>query len=369
MKKIFLIVLDSFGCGELPDARDFGDVGGDTLGTLVKNGLTAPNLAKLGLFNIDGVAGTPIDNPIGQYFKCRELSAGKDTTLGHLEISGLVSHEPLRTFPNGFPAEFMAEFERKVGCGTICNKPYSGTDVLVDYGQEHIETGKLIVYTSADSVFQVAAHEKYFGLDRLYEVCHIAREMLVGDMGVDRVIARPFIGENPDFVRTSNRHDYSFPPPGETMLNRLKDSGKNVIGVGKIYDIFAGSGVTLTVRTVNNDDGMSKLDFFVKCDFNGLCFANLVDTDMLFGHRRNILGYKNAIEEFDAWLGDFLSKLDDDAMLIITADHGCDPGFPGTDHTREHIPVVIWQRGIETKNLGIKPSFTAIAEIIEDYLR
>jgi phosphopentomutase len=306
-----------------------------------------------------------VDAPIGSYARLREKSAGKDTTIGHWELTGLVSDNPLPTYPEGFPPEVLEPFCQAVGRGVLCNKPYSGTDVIRDYGREHLETGKLIVYTSADSVFQIAAHQSIVPLETLYEYCEIARNLLVGKHGVGRVIARPFEGEYPNYVRSAGRHDYSLVPPKATLLDRMKDAGYDVLAVGKIKDIFAGSGVTEAFYTPNNQAGMAMTATLQKRDFNGLCFVNLVDFDMVFGHRRDAVGYANALSEFDAFLGEFLPAMQEDDLLMITADHGCDPGYTKTtDHTREYVPLLLYRKGMESKNFGTVYGFDAVAATI-----
>ena len=370
MKRVFLIVLDSFGVGALPDAKDFGDENANTLESIAKTGtLNIPNMTKLGLGNIDGITAiSSTESPIGVYAKIRELSRGKDTTTGHWEIAGIVSQNPMPTYPNGFPQELLDEFSKKVGRGVLCNMPYSGTDVIRDFGQEHLDTGKLIVYTSADSVFQIAAHEELVPLEELYDICRTAREILKGEHGVGRVIARPFITENGEFKRTANRRDFSLVPPTDTMNDILKNAGLDVIGVGKISDIFAGKGITETHPTHSNNEGMQTALELQQKDFNGLCFINLVDFDMLYGHRQDALGYANAINEFDAFLNDFMPNMRDDDLLIITADHGCDPSDESTDHTREYIPFLMYKKDIESKNLNTIDGFSFIAETVKDYL-
>ncbi len=370
-KRVFLIVLDSFGIGEMQDAYKFGDVGANTLRSVSKSPyFNLKNLKKLGLFNIDGVEFLENeDNPLGAFGRFSEKSMGKDTTVGHWEISGVVSDSPLPTYPNGFPEEVMDEISKKCGRGVLCNKPYSGTDVLRDYGEEHIKSGDLIVYTSADSVFQIAAHEDVISVDKLYEYCKIAREILKDEHGVGRVIARPFKGENGSFTRTSNRHDYSLEPPKKTMLDFIKAAGKSTIGVGKINDIFAGRGLSEYVYTSSNADGISGTLQYLDRDFSGLCFVNLVDFDMVYGHRNDVDGYAKALSEFDKALPEIISKLKDDDVLIITADHGCDPGFlKSTDHTREYIPVLIFGRRIKNIDLGTTEGFCSIGKTICDYL-
>lgn len=368
-KRIFLIVLDSFGVGEMADSADFGDKGANTLRSCFNTGnLNVPNMQKMGLFNIDGVeVGEKCDNPTGAYLKISERSKGKDTTTGHWEIAGCVSEKPFPTFPNGFPDEIIAEFERRTGRKTLCNLPYSGTKVIADYGEEHIRTGALIVYTSADSVFQIAAHEDIVPVEQLYKYCEIARELLTGDYAVGRVIARPFEGKHP-FTRTPRRHDFSLTPPKSTMLDILLENGLDTIGVGKIFDIFAGKGVKYCDRQIGNADDMKITSEYQQKDFHGVCFTNLVDFDMQFGHRRDAQGYTNALNEFDEWLGGFLRKMRPDDVVILTADHGCDPCHSGTDHTREHIPVLVYGREIKPCNLGIRSCFGDIGATVLDLL-
>ncbi len=368
-KRVFLIVLDSFGVGYMPDADDFGDNGADTLRSCYNTGrLNVPNMRRLGLFNIDGVSvGNKIPSPDGAYLKIAERSRGKDTTTGHWEISGIVSEKPFPTFPNGFPDEVIEKFKAATGRGVLCNKPYSGTKVIADYGEEHMRTGSLIVYTSADSVFQIAAHESVVPPEKLYEYCRIAREILTGEYAVGRVIARPFEGEYP-FARTPRRHDFSLVPPKDTMLDFLSEQGREVIGIGKIYDIFAGKGLTKYVREIGNTCDMSHTESFLSVPFNGLCFTNLVDFDMQYGHRRDPEGYANALNEFDEWLGGFMSGMLPQDVLIITADHGCDPCHTGTDHTREHIPVLIYGAEIKPMNLGTRACFGDIGATVLDLL-
>ena len=365
--RVFLIVLDSFGAGNAPDAAAFGDEGSNTFKACFDSGkLNIPNMKKLGLFNIDGVDfGEREKEPLGAYARLVEESAGKDTTIGHWEIAGIISEKPLPVFPNGFPSDVIKEFERRTGRKTLCNKPYSGTEVIKAYGEEHMKTGALIVYTSADSVFQVAANENVVPVKKLYEYCEIARDILKGDYAVGRVIARPFVGTSPEnFVRTSNRHDFSLLPPSKTMLDILKDNGKDVLSVGKIIDIFAGQGITEFIRTVSNADGMVKTAEFQKKDFNGLCFVNLVDFDMKYGHRNDVAGYTNALNEFDIALGDFMKNMREDDVLMLTADHGCDPSTPSTDHSRESVPLIICGNNVKGGNLGTRKGFTCIAKTI-----
>ena len=371
MKRVFLIVLDSFGIGAMPDSADYGDMGVDTLASISKsNKFKADNLKKLGLFNIDGVeCGEKVETPLSAICRLKELSRGKDTTIGHWEIAGIVSEKPLPTYPNGFPEDLLAEFSKRVGRGVICNKTYSGTEVIKDYGDRHVESGDLIVYTSADSVFQIAAHEDIVPLEDLYKYCKIARELLVGEHGVGRVIARPFKTVNGVYTRTSNRHDYSLEPPKDTMLDIIKNQGLDTIAVGKIYDIFAGKGVSEHIFTSGNTDGMAKSLEYAKKDFNGLCFINLVDFDMLYGHRNDVDGYAAAIAEFDGWLDEFLPLLKEDDMLIITADHGCDPAYiVSTDHSREYVPLLIYGNSVKPVNLGTKEGFCSIGKTVCEYL-
>ncbi len=369
-RRVFLIVLDSVGIGELPDADKFGDRGTNTVRSCYDTGiLNIPNLLKMGFGNIEGLEFLPHEDlPTAMYGRIRERSMGKDTTIGHWEISGIVSEKPLPTYPDGFPRDVLEEFSRQTGRGVLCNLPYSGTDVIRDYGDEHVKTGDLIVYTSADSVFQIAAHEDVVPIETLYEYCRIARRILVGKHAVGRVIARPFIGTSGNYTRTANRHDFSLEPYGETMLDAIKAQGKDVIAVGKITDIFAGRGVTETIFTHGNTEGMEVTAEIAKKDFNGLCFTNLVDFDMLYGHRNNAIAYATALNEFDAWLGDFIKSLRDDDLLMITADHGCDPGDVSTDHTREHTPILVYGKNVTPVSLGTRTTFADIADSVCKYL-
>ncbi len=371
MKRIFLIVLDSCGVGALPDAERFGDVGVNTLRTCATSSkLHIPNLLKLGLGNLDGVDYLPKEeNPTGAVVRLAEKSMGKDTTIGHWEIAGVVSENPLPTYPDGFPEEVLAPFRAATGRGILANAPWSGTEVIEKFGDEHVKTGDLIVYTSADSVFQIAAHEAVVPLEQLYEYCRIARAQLKGKHGVGRVIARPFVGESGSYKRTSNRHDYSLEPPKPTLLDAISQAGLASIGVGKIYDIFAGQGVGEHVYNQSNANGMAHTDRYAAQDFHGLCFVNLVDFDMLYGHRRDIDGYAQALTEFDAWLGNFLPKLGEEDVLMITADHGCDPGYLATtDHTREFVPLVMAGPQVKSVNLGTRDSFADIAATVAELL-
>lgn len=370
MKRVFLIVLDSVGIGQMPDAAEFGDEGSNTLGAASTSPyFSMPNMKRLGLFNIDGVTcGEREEKPEGAVARMTEVSKGKDTTIGHWEIGGVISPEPLPTFPDGFPQELLEAFEKETGRGVICNKPYSGTEVIKDYGREHVETGKLIVYTSADSVFQIAAHEDLVPIDELYRYCQIARRLCAGKYGVGRVIARPFEGEWP-YKRTSRRHDYSLKPPKATMLDAIKESGKEVIAVGKINDIFAGQGVTEMVRTSGNGEGIDRTLEYLKKDFEGLCFINLVDYDMLYGHRNDVDGYAKALTYFDERLPEILQAMKEEDILMITADHGCDPITPSTDHSREYTPLIIAGAPVKPGvNLGTRASFADTAATILDYL-
>lgn len=367
-KRVFIIVLDSCGCGEMPDSYLWHDEGSNTLGAIRKDEhFDCPNLVNLGLFNIEGVGGG-VSDPQGSFARLKETSMGKDTTIGHWEIAGIISPKPLPTYPNGFPEDVIEEFEKRTGRKVLCNKPYSGTEVIKDYGEEHIKTGALIVYTSADSVFQIAAHEDVVPIPELYRYCQIARDMLQGEHGVGRVIARPFTGEWP-FTRTSNRHDYSLIPPHTTMLDVLKKHNLATISVGKIYDIFAGKSVSESNRTTSNANGMEVTLDIQKRDFEGLCFVNLVDFDMKYGHRNDIVGYASAMTEFDRYLGEFLKNMRADDMLIITADHGCDPSTPSTDHSREYVPMIVCGDGIKAGvDLGTRSTFADISATVLDYL-
>lgn len=370
MKRVFLVVLDSFGIGELEDASEYGDQGTNTLKSVSTSSyFKMPNMKKLGLFNIQGVEGIEKEKNIQAVVaRMKETSKGKDTTIGHWEIAGIQSKSPLPTYPNGFPKEVLEEFSKRTGRGVICNKTYSGTEVIKIYGDEHVKTGDLIVYTSADSVFQIAAHESVVPIETLYEYCQIAREMLQGEHGVGRVIARPFNGESGHYTRTPRRHDYSLLPPGITMLDQLKDQQYDVIGVGKIKDIFAGKGITEYTYTKNNDEGIEKTLEYMDKEFVGLCFINLVDYDMLYGHRNDIDGYAKALAVFDEKLPQILGKMREDDILMITADHGCDPGnVKSTDHSREHTPFVMYGKKVEPKNLGTRETFADIGATVLDY--
>lgn len=368
-KRLFLIVLDSVGVGEAPDAAQFGDEGSNTMRAAVEAGADLPNLRRLGLFNMDGMDWAKSEEaPVGAFGRMQEASMGKDTTIGHWEIAGVVSPKPLPTFPDGFPPEIIQNYEKLTGRKVICNKPYSGTQLLLDYGREHVEAGALMVYTSADSVFQVAAHEDIVPIEELYHDCELAREMLTGDYAVGRVIARPFVGEYPNYTRTARRHDYSLQPPRDTMLNKLANAGFECIGVGKISDIFAGSGITQQIRTQNNTDGIEKTLDLMENDFEGLCFVNLVDFDMVYGHRNDAPGYARALMEFDQALPRIMEQMGEDDLLIITADHGCDPSTPSTDHSREYTPMLAWGKKIRAgANLGTRTTFADIGATVLEY--
>ncbi|MBQ8596241.1 MAG: phosphopentomutase [Lachnospiraceae bacterium] len=371
MKRVFLIVLDSVGIGAMPDAAEFGDAGTNTLRSAAGGScFHMPNMAKLGLFNIDGMDWIEgVEEPRAIYGRMTEASKGKDTTIGHWEIAGVISKNPLPTYPDGFPDEVIEEFSRLTGRGVLCNKPYSGTVVIKEFGQEHERTGDLIVYTSADSVFQIAAHEDVVPVETLYEYCRIARKMLTGEHSVGRVIARPFIGKDGEYERTTRRHDFSIEPPTQTMLDVLKAAGKEVIGVGKINDIFAGRGLTEYVYTQGNADGIQKTLEYLSKDFEGLCFINLVDYDMLYGHRNDIEGYAKALTEFDEKLPQILDAMGEEDLLMITADHGCDPGYTqSTDHSREYTPLIVYKKGITPENLGTRDTFADIGATVLSYL-
>ncbi len=369
-KRVFVIVLDSCGAGQMPDAEKFGDFDCHTLKRISgSEKFSCENTRTLGIGNIEGLDFLgKTDAPIAKYGKMAERSAGKDTTIGHWEISGIISERPLPTYPEGFPREILDEFSKRTGRGVLCNKPYSGTQVLLDYGEEHMKTGDLIVYTSADSVFQIAAHEELVPPEKLYEYCRIAREILCGEHAVGRVIARPFVGEFPSFKRTANRHDFSLLPPKRTVLDAVKDAGLDVYAIGKISDIFAGQGVTERVFTHSNTEGMQLALRALDKDFHGFCFVNLVDFDMLYGHRQDIDGYAAAFAEFDGWLPSFMEKMNDDDLLVITADHGCDPGDSHTDHTREYVPLLVYKKGIEPEDLGTRSTFSDVAATVAKYL-
>ncbi|MCI1692685.1 phosphopentomutase [Aneurinibacillus aneurinilyticus] len=370
-KRIFLIVLDSVGIGELPDAKDYNDEGAHTLGHIAErmDGLNVPNLAALGLGHIEHLQGVSADAPpVAAFGKMKEISLGKDTTTGHWEIMGLRVEIPFKTWPNGFPESLIGPFSEKIGRGVLGNKPASGTEIIEELGEEHMRTGDVIVYTSADSVFQVAAHEDVVPLEELYKICQIARELTLEDKhSVVRVIARPFVGEPGNFTRTANRRDFSVSPPGKTVMNKLEDAGYTSIALGKISDIYAGEGVTESIKTKSNMDGVDKLLNTMDKQFTGLAFINLVDFDALYGHRRNPTGYGEALEEFDRRLPEILTAITDDDLLIITADHGNDPIHHGTDHTREYVPLLVYHKGLTAgKALGIRETFADIGATIAD---
>ena len=370
MRRVFLIVLDSFGIGEMEDAAAYGDLNVNTLRSVSSSPyFHLPNLKKLGLFQIQGVEVGAKDGEIqGVVARMCEASKGKDTTIGHWEIAGIYSAKPLPTYPEGFPEEVLAPLREKTGRGVLCNLPYSGTDVIRDYGDEHVRTGDLIVYTSADSVFQIAAHEEVVPLETLYEYCRMARDILTGEHGVGRVIARPFVGESGNYTRTSNRHDFSMLPPSVTMLDQLKSAGKDVIAVGKIKDIFAGKGITESVYTGSNAEGIERTLEYLDKDFEGLCFVNLVDYDMLYGHRRDVDGYAKALSYFDEKLPEIFGKMREDDVLMITADHGCDPAYTATtDHTREYTPFIMYGKKIAPANLGTRKTFADIGATVLQY--
>lgn len=368
MKRVVLIVLDSVGIGEMPDADLYNDVGSNTIGNISKKvgGLKLPNLENLGLGNIDGTEGiNKTTNPTGAFGKCAEISKGKDTVTGHWEMSGVILEKPLNTYPNGFPSSIINEFEEKIGKKIIGNKVASGTEIIKELGDEHVKTGCPIIYTSADSVFQIAAHEDIISLDELYKMCRIAREMLVGEKTVGRIIARPFIGESGNYTRTSNRRDFALDPFGKTMLEYVKEAALNVMAVGKIEDIFNGKGVTEAVHIKNNMDGVDRTIEYIKQQKEGLIFTNLVDFDMLFGHRNDPAGYANALIEFDNRLPEIISSLNEDDILIITADHGCDPTTESTDHSREYIPLLVYGKKLKANvNIGVRDCFCDIGKTV-----
>lgn len=367
-KRVILIVLDSLGVGEMHDSFNYGDKGCNTFRHIIEksNKIVLDNLKKLGIGNIKSLNLNPCENPLASIGVCNELSQGKDTITGHLEIAGVITKTPLQTFPNGFPKDIIDEFEIKIGRKVIGNCVASGTEIIERLGKEHMETGNVILYTSADSVFQIAAHEEIVPIDELYKMCEIAREMLVGDRLVGRVIARPFVGKVGEFKRTSNRRDYSIDPPGKTMLDYLKENGKDVISIGKIYDIFNGFGITEKIKTVSNLDGINKTIEVMKRDFNGLVFTNLVDFDMMYGHRNDVNGYANAISEFDSKIPEIIDNMREDDILILTADHGCDPTTLGTDHTREQIPLIVYGKNLKSRDLGVRDSFGDIGKTVLD---
>ena len=371
IKRVFIIVLDSVGIGAAPDAADFGDAGANTMFRIFDSEhFNIPNLIDLGLGSIEGIDYLPASwSHKAAVCRLQEKSRGKDTTTGHWEMMGIISEKPMPTYPDGFPKEILDEFSRRVGRGVICNKPYSGTDVIRDYGKQHVDSGDLIVYTSADSVFQIAAHEELVPPETLYEYCRIAREILQGDHAVGRVIARPFVGTEGAYKRTENRHDFSLTPPAPTAMDAIGKAGLDVISIGKIYDIFSGAGIKKSLPTHNNREGMQTLLEVQKTDFRGLCFANLVDFDMLYGHRQDIDGYAKALSEFDAWLPEFMAGMQEGDVLMITADHGCDPGDNSTDHTREMVPFIIYGAQIKPCNMETHVGFANIGKLACDLLK
>lgn len=372
INRVIIIVMDSVGIGELPDAKDFNDEGSNTIGNISKQlgGLSLPNLQKLGLGNIDGIEGIEkYENPIGCFGKSLEKSPGKDTTTGHWEIAGIILDNPFPTYPNGFPKELINEFERRIGTKVLGNYAASGTKIIEELGDLHVKTGYPIVYTSADSVFQIAAHEDIISVDKLYEICSIARDLLKGKHAVGRVIARPFIGQSGEYKRTPNRKDFSLKPPKKTMLNFISEAKMEVWAVGKIEDIYAGYGITKAVHTKNNMDGILKTIEYIKEPCRGLIFTNLVDFDMVYGHRNDVLGYANALKEFDSMIPQIIDVLKDDDVLVITADHGCDPTTISTDHSREYIPILFYGKSLKSNvNLGIRKTYADIGKTITELL-
>ncbi len=372
MKRFIILVLDSVGAGAAPDAAEFGDEGADTIGGVLRHrpDIQLNHLKELGFFNIEGTSFyQPVEGVKGCYGKCMETSKGKDTTVGHWEIAGIVSETPFPTYPNGFPEKLIKEFEKMIGRGVIGNYASSGTAIIEKLGQQHVESGDVIVYTSADSVFQIAAHENVVPLEELYDICRKARKHMCGEHAVSRIIARPFIGEDGAFKRTANRRDFSLSPPRPTVLDAIKDSGQEVVAIGKIEDIFTGKGVTRAVHTHGNTEGLDITLNEVQKAYEGLLFVNLVDFDMLYGHRNDPDGYAEALKEVDEMLPKIMAGMQDQDILVITADHGCDPTFKGTDHTREMIPLLIWGKNLkEGVNLGIRDSFADIGKTATDYL-
>ena len=372
VKRVTLVVLDSVGIGQLPDASEYGDEGSNTLGNISNSlgGLDLPNLEKLGLGLIDDIVGVnKVSSPTGSFGRSMEMSKGKDTTTGHWEMAGVILDEPFRTYPKGFPQDVISKFEEETGRKVIGNKVASGTEIIKELGKEHMDTGNPIVYTSADSVFQIAAHEEVISIEELYKMCEIARGILVGEHAVGRVIARPFIGEEGNFTRTANRHDYSLNPPHDTMLDKIKNAGLKVKAVGKIVDIYSGKGVTDHIHTKDNMDGVDKTIDYMKEDFSGLIFSNLVDFDMKYGHRNDVKGYGKALEDFDKRLPEIIDNMMEDEVLIITADHGCDPTTDSTDHSREYIPILVYGNGVNPGvNIGTRKSFSDIGQTILDLL-
>lgn len=371
INRAIIIVLDSVGAGESPDAAKYGDEGSNTLANtaLAVGGLNLPHMQRLGLGNITDIKGVPpTENPEAAFGKAQEQSSGKDTTSGHWEIAGIISREPFPVYPQGFPKEIIREFEKRTGRQVLGNKPASGTEIIKELGEEHMKTGKLIVYTSADSVFQIAAHEEIVPVEELYKICRIAREILQGEHAVSRVIARPFVGEPGNFTRTYNRSDFSLVPPRDTLLDKIIKAGQEVHAVGKILDIFAGKGITKSYHTEGNMDGVDKTLMVMDKIEKGLIFTNLVDFDMLYGHRNDPVGYGKALEDFDSRLPEILGKMSGDDVLIITADHGCDPTTESTDHSREYIPILVWGHKIQGVDLGTRSTFADIGQTVADLL-
>jgi phosphopentomutase len=372
-KRVILIVLDSVGIGELPDAAEYGDIGSNTLKVTWDSGkLWIPNLTGMGIFNIEGNDyAKGVENPVASFARMAEKSKGKDTTVGHWEIAGIISNQPLPIYPNGFPTAVIEEFKKATGKEVLCNLPYSGTEVLDAYGEEHLKTGALIVYTSADSVFQIAANEDVIPVEELYGYCRAARNLLRDEHGVGRVIARPFVGtKKGEFTRTSNRHDFSLEPQGNTLCDILTAQGINTVGVGKIYDIFAGRGIRKSFKTADNSDGMNRTIQLVRDGEPGFLFVNLVDFDMKYGHRNDVIGYTNALNAFDLQLQELLNCMGERDILIITADHGCDPATPSTDHSREYTPMLVCGKSVKQGvNLGTRESFSDIAATIADIFK
>ncbi|OFI07612.1 phosphopentomutase [Clostridium acetireducens DSM 10703] len=372
INRVILIILDSVGIGELPDATEYGDEGSNTLENISRKlgGLSLPNMESIGLGHINGVKEIKKQNNVtGAFGKCAEMSKGKDTVTGHWEIAGLVLKKSLKTYPKGFPKDIIDEFKNKIGRNILGNKVASGTEIIKELGNEHIKTGYPIVYTSADSVFQIAAHEEVIKLEELYNMCKIARKMLTGDRTVGRIIARPFIGEKGDYTRTSNRKDFALDPFGKTMLDYIKESGSNVMAVGKINDIYNGKGITDAVHIDNNMDGVDKTLEYMKTNKKGLIFTNLVDFDMLYGHRNNVEGYANALIEFDNRLPEIINEMEKEDVIILTADHGCDPTTPSTDHSREYVPVLVYGENIKSGvNIGTRKCYCDIGKTVLDLL-
>lgn len=374
MGRFVIVVLDSFGVGAMPDADRFGDAGADTMLHIrsymekKEGGLRIPHMEKLGLYHIDGVTHGCMEHPSGCYGKCAEKSDAKDTINGHFEIAGLIVEKPFRVYPDGFPERIVKELSARTGVSYLGNCAASGTEIIRKLGDEHVRTGKPILYTSADSVMQIAMHEKVIELERQYEICRIAREMMVGDDTIGRIICRPFLGADGEYYRTENRKDFAMDPPGTTLLDILKEAGKDVLAVGKIEDIFNRRGITKINHTKNNAEGTQAAIDFLKTDFDGLLFVNLVDFDMLYGHRNDPYGYGKALEAFDERLPELTENLREEDILVITADHGCDPTYPGTDHTREYTPLLVYGKQLrQGMNLGIRATFADIAATAAEY--